>query len=101
MGVYFSHSKQEGTEGIVEPDITFKPSAFKHGITEADIRNAFLTFKLDEVLGDCAEKFLLVGFDNNGNLLEVIYNITDDVIIDVFHAMKCRKEYADKIERQK
>ena len=84
---------------MLRPKITFNESAFKHGATKADIRNAFLTYKLDEVLDDDIEIFLIVGFDNNGNLLEVMYNITDDTTIDVFHAMKCRKEYISKIER--
>ena len=64
--------KKQSKEVIVEPAIKFNESAFKHGATEAGIRNAFITFKLDEVLDDGAEKFLLVGFDNNGNLLEVM-----------------------------
>ena len=35
----------------------------------------------------------------NGNLLEVMYNITDDGVDNVFHAMKCCKKYRDLIER--
>ena len=83
----------------MEPAITFNESAFKHGVTEADIRNAFLTVRLDLAIGIDPEKFVLVGFDTNANLLEVMYNITDDSIIDVFHAMKCCKKYRDMIER--
>ena len=91
--------KQERTEDRVEPAITFNESAFKHGATKADIRNAFLTLKLDMALDDEAEKFVLVGFDINANLIEVMYNITEDNVIDVFHAMKCCKKYRDLIER--
>ena len=51
----------------MQAGITIRPSAFKHGITEADIRNAFLTFKLDMALEVETEKFVLVGFDTNVN----------------------------------
>ena len=73
--------------------ITFNKAAFKHGVTEVDIRKAFLTYKLDMAIEDETEKFVLVGFDTNANLLEVMYNIDDDDTIEVFHAMKCCKKY--------
>jgi len=38
-------------------------------------------------------KYLLIGFDRNGNLLEIMYNIRMDGSYNVFHAMKCRKEF--------
>jgi len=47
----------------VEEEFAFKPSAFKHGIAKEDILNAFKRRVLD---GD---------------------------VINVFHAMKCRKAY--------
>ena len=74
--------------------IEFNPSAFKHDVTEADIRWAFDTVKYDgffnEGKGQDKDKFLLIGFDRKGNPLEVLYNIIDDKTINVFHAMKCR-----------
>ena len=48
----------------MEEKFIFKKSAFKHGIVEMDIRNAFKQRVFD-----------------NGD------------IINVFHAMKCRKAY--------
>ena len=44
-------------------------------------------------------KFLLIGFDNNSNLLEVMYNITNENIGNVFHAMRCRKQFMELVER--
>jgi hypothetical protein len=38
-------------------------------------------------------KYLLIGFDRNSNLLEIMYNIRTDGSYNVFHAMKCRKEF--------
>jgi hypothetical protein len=71
----------------------FKQAAFKHGVAEADIRNAFERPIFDHALPDEERKNLLVGFDSNGNLLEILYNVLDDNRINVFHAMKCRKAY--------
>ena len=45
-----------------------------------------------------ASKYLVIGFDSSQNLIEVMYNITDEGNIHVFHAMKCRKEYTKYIE---
>ena len=51
--------------------IEFNPAAFKHGVTEADIRWAFDTVKYDgwlnEGKGQDKDKYLLIGFDRNGN----------------------------------
>ena len=82
-------------------EIIFNESAFKHGITEDDIRTAFTTFLLDYAIGENDGKYLLIGFDGKGNLLELMYNIIDEHNINVFHAMKCRKEYIKLLERVK
>ena len=77
--------------------IEFNPSAFKHGIREADIRFAFDTAcydgKLDENDEDNRDKYLLIGFDRSANPLEIVYNVIDEDTINVFHAMKCRNIY--------
>jgi hypothetical protein len=73
--------------------IEFHPSAFKHRITEADIRWAVKTFIYEEPSEDEIDKYLLIGFDTKGNLLEIMYNTIDEQTIHVFHAMKCRSAY--------
>jgi hypothetical protein len=83
--------------------IEFNPSAFKHHIAEADIRNAFMNALYDDVLDDTAnqgsaEKHLLLGFDRSGNILEILYNIIDEYSINVFHAMGCRSIYFPKLD---
>ena len=83
-------------------EIAFNNSAFKHGITEQDIRSAITTFLIDIALDDSNdeyEKFLIIGFDTKGNLLEVMYNIVDGQNINVFHSMKCRKEFLKLLGR--
>ena len=73
--------------------IEFNQSAFKHGINENAIRHAIKNVIYDDIWDDAADKNLLLGFDNNGNLLEIMYNNIDDHSVNVFHAMKCRNIY--------
>jgi hypothetical protein len=77
----------------MDEDVIFKPTAFRHGVSEADIRHALDRPRYDHVMPDEADKNLLIGFDRNGNPLEVLYNVLDEDTINVFHAMKCRKIY--------
>ncbi|MDR2952789.1 MAG: hypothetical protein LBU82_06070 [Treponema sp.] len=77
--------------------IEFNPSAFKHGVSEADIRWAFDTCRYDGWFskgeGRELDKYLLIGFNRKGNPLEILYNYIDDYTINVFHAMNCRNIY--------
>jgi len=77
----------------MEPVIVCKPSAFKHGTTEADIYWAFSTARYDLPVETDEEKRLLIGFDRVGNPLEIMYNELEDGRINVFHAMPCRSIY--------
>ena len=80
--------------------IEFNDSAFKHGVTEKDIRNAFFYKVFDHPIAGEEEKNLLIGFDTNANLLEILYNVIGDRKINVFHAMKCRKNWRKYAEEQ-
>ena len=77
--------------------IEINPSALKHGVSEADIRWAFDTSRYDgwfnEGIGQAKDKYLLIGFDQKGNPLEILYNYSGNDTINVFHAMKCRNIY--------
>ena len=73
--------------------VKYVPSAFKHGVTEANIRHAIVNWKYDDIFEDDPEKHLLIGFDSNANLLEIMYNVIDAHKLKVFHAMKCRNEF--------
>ena len=85
--------------------IEFNPAAFKHGVSEADIRLVFDTTKydgfLDEDDPDAEDKHLVIGFDRNANLIEVLYNVIADGRLRVFHAMKCRPAFIGLLERRK
>ena len=52
--------------------IKFNRAAFKHGVTEADILRAFETFIYEDPIDDADNKYLLLGFNTKGNLIEVI-----------------------------
>jgi hypothetical protein len=71
-------------------NIVFNPAAFKHGISEASIRYVLNYPKYEGPLEEFENKYIVIGFDNSGRLLEILYNRIDDVSINVFHAMKCR-----------
>jgi uncharacterized DUF497 family protein len=77
--------------------IEFNPAAFKHGVSETDIKMAFDTAKYDGFLDkgdpDAQNKHLLIGFDRKANLIEVLYNVIADGKVRVFHAMKCRSAF--------
>jgi len=87
--------------------INFSRSAFKHDVEEADIRLAFDNKLYDERLDDSDDmddidaKYLLIGFDRNANLIEVLYNVIDENTIKVFHAMKCRNIYSPLIKNRR
>ena len=72
--------------------IEFCQSAFKHGITEEDIRWAFFHPRYDGPVEDLENKYIRIGFDRSGNLLEIMYN-EDEQTVTIFHAMRCRSIY--------
>ena len=75
-------------------------SAFRHAVREEDIRCAFTTAKYDGWFeeGEKGDKYLLIGFDRNGNPLEILYNDIDGKKVNVFHAMPCRSIYVHLIK---
>ena len=75
---------------IMEPEIVFAPSAFKHGITENDIRHAYTTRIYARKLEGYDNKYGFIGFNLSANPIEVFYNPIGDDAIRVFHAMHCR-----------
>ena len=79
--------------------IKFVPSAFKHGLTENNIRHAILNWKYDDIFENDPDKYLLIGFDSNANLLEIMYNVIDEQNLKVFHAMKCRDAFLSLLEQ--
>ena len=80
-------------------DIVFVPSAFKHKISEENIRWVLLNHIADGIIEEDDEtKYLTIRFDKKGNLLEIMYNHIDAQTIKVFHAMNCRKQFYEKLQ---
>jgi hypothetical protein len=79
--------------------IKFNRAAFKHGVTEADILRAFETFIYEDPVDEGIDnKYLLLGFNLQGNLIEVMYNRINEDAVNVFHAMPCRKAFCNLAE---
>jgi hypothetical protein len=72
--------------------IEFAQAAFDHDFTREDILHAFETCEYDAVNydKDLDGSYLLIGFDCNAWLIEVLYDVLEDETIKVFHAMRCR-----------
>jgi hypothetical protein len=77
----------------MDEDVIFKPIAFRHGVSKADICHAFDHYLSDGTVAGEEHKHLPVGLDRNGNPLEILYNALDGNAVNVFHAMKCRKKW--------
>jgi hypothetical protein len=79
-------------------DIEFKQSAFGHGVSEADIRHAFTNPRYDGPLeGTAGNRYIRLGFDTHGNLLEMLYNEYDTHVC-IFHVMRCRSIFFSLLE---
>jgi len=83
-------------------DVTleFNQAAFIHNVTKEDIKFAFATARyegsIDEEESD--NKYLVIGFDRKALPLEIMYNVIDENTINVFHAMRCRKNFLHLIK---
>jgi hypothetical protein len=62
----------------MDAGIEFNQAAFKHGVTEADIRYAFTHRLFDHPVAGEDNKYLLVGFDTHTNVIEILYNVMSD-----------------------
>jgi uncharacterized DUF497 family protein len=82
----------------MELKIIFIPSAFKHGVSAENIRWALSHYLADGTIEEADEnRYVAIGFDKSGNLLEIMYNHIDGQTVKVFHAMKCRKQFREKL----
>ncbi|MDR2731128.1 MAG: hypothetical protein LBB81_09570 [Treponema sp.] len=65
--------------------LVFNETAFKHGVTAEDIYCAMAVPLTDIILEKHINKYLVIGFDVKGNLLEIMYNLVDEDTANVFH----------------
>jgi len=77
----------------MEPDFIFRHTAFKHGIEEDDIRQAFKTCRYMGQYGNRENVYLLLGFDMKANPVEILYNEIGENSVNIFHAMPCQSRF--------
>ena len=65
-------------------------SAFKHKVTLDNIRHVLAYPWYEEAIEGHENKFIVLGTDRAGNLLEIMYNEMEDGTLNVFHAQPCR-----------
>jgi uncharacterized DUF497 family protein len=91
----------------MEPEIIYIPSAFKHGISAENIRWALSHHLADGTIEEASgagadeNRYVAIGFDKSGNLLEIMYNHIDERTVKVFHAMKCRKQFRENLDKER
>jgi hypothetical protein len=71
----------------------FRKSAFKHGVTEADIRHAFENYRTVKQFQNRENVYLLISFYLKANPIEILYNEFGDNSVNVFHAMVCKNRF--------
>jgi hypothetical protein len=74
-------------------------SARKHGVADRDIVHAIDHALAIEDAGEDPDRWLLIGPDTAGNLLEVVVLITAEGTQIVIHAMPMRDKYARLLEQ--
>ena len=72
-------------------EFEIKQSAYKHGCTYADIINCYIYPIVTKILTTEESKYLYIGLDSNGRLIELLVN--HNAVSIVFHAMKLRKAF--------
>ena len=79
-------------------EIRITPSANKHGVDNDSIIYGLEQCIYDEVLENEPNKSLAIGFDKKGELIEIIFSVVSENKIVVFHSMKCRKTFIERID---
>lgn len=79
--------------------VIIRRSARKHGVTEDEIRAALATPLLSGPLDDDhPQRMLVLGFDSQARVLELVVLHFDDGSTEVIHAMKARRTYLDLLD---
>ena len=77
-------------------EIEIKQSAYKHGCTYDDIINCYRYPIVSKVLIREESKYLYIGSDTKGRLIELLVN--HNAVSIIFHAMKLRKSFENLIK---
>ena len=82
----------------MELEFVFRDSAFKHGLTEADIRHAFVNYRTIRQFQNRENVYLLIGFDLKANPVEILYNEFGENGVNIFHAMACQSRFLNLLK---
>ena len=77
-------------------ELEIKQSAYKHGCSYEDIVNCYRFPMVTKVLVSEESKYLYIGLDMKGRLIELLVNHNAKSI--VFHAMKLRKTFKKLVD---
>jgi hypothetical protein len=69
------------------------PSARRHGISDAEILHAIEHFLTLEDAGKEPDRWLVIGPDGAGNLLEIVMMLTVEAEQLIIHAMPMRAQF--------
>ena len=78
-------------------EIEVKQSAYKHGCTYDDIVNCYRFPIITKILKVEESKYLYIGLDMKGRLIELLVN--HNAVTIIFHAMKLRKAFKSLIKQ--
>jgi hypothetical protein len=79
--------------------VEIHPSARSHGVANEDIRHTIDHALAIEDAGEDPDRWLVIGPDRAGNLLEVVVLVTAEGAQLAIHAMRMRAKYRRLIER--
>lgn len=74
-------------------------SAHRHGVAEEDLLHAVEHALVVDDLGDDPDRWLVLGPDTAGNLLEIVVLISTEGDEIIIHAMPMRPKYRRLLER--
>ncbi|HTZ87993.1 MAG TPA: hypothetical protein VMB05_15100 [Solirubrobacteraceae bacterium] len=75
------------------------PSARKHGVVDEDIRHAIDHALATEDAGKDPDRWLVIGPDRAGNMLEVVVLVMDEGTELTIHAMRMRAKFRRLIDQ--
>lgn len=75
------------------------PSARRHGVDDDDILHAVANSLVIDDLGEDPDRWLVIGPDRAGNLLEIVVLIAGTAAEIIIHAMPMRPKYRKLFEQ--
>ncbi len=78
--------------------VEIHPSASRHGVDDDEILHAVANSVAVDDLGEDPDRWLVIGPDSAGNLLEIVVLIASNADEIIIHAMPMRPKYRKLLE---